>query len=583
MSSRQKATPRKPKAAREAREAEKQVQRPPSSTILKNVLRAAAMLFIAGIASPVSQLNLSPVYGSIPASLHHQRSMTFTAVAALVARGGLKRYLPINVSEYVAVVAYWAPVIQFLLFQYSGQLGIEYGPLVIESLTYFPMLFLSIYAAVDLLDTIDLTGVNLPSSLAEIALPTASYFTVSTVAKIAGAIIPNFVGTHIYFTRIGLQMLLASASAFLTPSRIIVFAFPAILHTLWANPHHPSDSAFQNLNATLFSTQNFTLLARQESITGYISVLENHVDLAYRVLRCDHSLLGGEWLVTPTSYEKGQRQRETIFSIFVQLEAVRLIENDSADIPDSQKSALVIGLGIGTAPNAMIGYGINTTIVELDPVVHHYATKYFDLSSNHNAVIDDAVQYVHTKSKTNPGSFNYIIHDVFTGGAEPVYLFTQEFIRGLSDLLTDDGAVAINYAGDIALASTRLVLNTIHSVFPACRIYRDEVAPEDKMPSEADFANMVVFCVKNDRSHGEHAINFRQADEDDWKGSIGRYNYLQPREAFEVKYEYVLPADGGKIMTRANVGELEKFHREGAVSHWRIMRSVLSDGVWELW
>ncbi|KAF2251829.1 hypothetical protein BU26DRAFT_516581 [Trematosphaeria pertusa] len=582
MSSRQK-TVKKPKAAREA---EKQARQLPTTTILKNVGRAAALLLIAGIASPISQLNLSPVYGSIPASLHHQRSMTFTAVAALIGRGTLRRYFPSAASEYIAVVAYWTPVIQFLLFQYSGQLGIDYGPLLIESLTYLPLLFLSVYAAADLLDTIDLSQFNLPTSIAEILFPTASYFTVSTTSKIVGAILPSLVGNHIYFTRIGFQMLVGSASAFLTPSRVVLLAFPAILHTLWANPHHPSEYAFQKANATLTSSQNFTLLARQESVTGYVSVLENHEDAAFRILRCDHSLLGGEWMVTPSAYAKGQRQRETIFSVFVLLEAVRLVEDEAADIepiPDSQKSALNIGLGIGTAPNAMISHSINTTIVELDPVVHHYATKYFDLSPNHTAVIDDAVQYVHSKSKTNPGSFNYIIHDVFTGGAEPVYLFTQEFFQGLYTLLTDDGVVAINYAGDLSLGSTRLVLNTIHSVFPACRLFRDSPPPANWKPGDPDFINMVVFCVKNDHNKGKLAIGFRKADEDDFKGSIARRNFLQPKPDQEINYELVEPERGGKVMRRADVGELEKFHKQGAVSHWRIMRTVLPDGVWEMW
>lgn len=583
MSSRQKATPRKPKAAREA---EKQARQLPTAAILKNVGRAAAFLIIAGIASPVSQLNLSPVYGSIPASLHHQRSITFTAALAFIVKGSLKRYLPPNLAGYIAVIAYWTPVIQFLLFRYSGQLGIDYGPLFIETATYLPLLFLSCIAATDLLDTLDPTQFNLPPTIAEAVVPIASYFTVSSVSKIAGSILPAFVGTHIYFTRIGFQMLIGSISAFLSPSTVVLFAFPAILHTLWANPHHPSDSAFQKTNATLFSTQNYTLLARQESLTGYVSVLENHEDNAFRLLRCDHSLLGGEWLVTPSAYEKGQRQRETIFSVFVLLEAVRLVEDEQAEadpIPDSQKSALVIGLGIGTAPNALISHGINTTIVELDPVVHHYATKYFGLSSNHTAVIDDAVQYVHAKSKTNPNSFNYIIHDVFTGGAEPVYLFTQEFFQGLHALLTDDGVVAINYAGDLSLGSTRLVLNTIHSVFPACRLFRDSPRAETWQPGDPDFINMVVFCVKNDHDRGKLAINFRIADDDDFKGSIARRNFLQPKEDLEIQYDFLGVEQGAQVMGKKDVGELEKWHKRGAVSHWRIMRTVLPDGVWELW
>ncbi|EMD63663.1 hypothetical protein GGP41_005694 [Bipolaris sorokiniana] len=581
MSSKQK-TQKKPKAANKAAP---QTQRAPASTILLNVGRAAALLLIAGFASPVSQLNLSPVYGSIPASLHHQRTMTIVAVAALLVRRGLKSYVSANVSQYIAVVAYWTPVIQFLLFPYSEKMGIEYGPMAIELLTYFPLLFLSIFAAADLLECIDISGLN-PSPLKEIVIPTASYFAVSTTAKISSAFIPSFIGTSVYFTRIGFQMLLASVSAFFSPSRVILLAFPAILHTLWTNPHHPSTHGLQLANSTLQATQNYTLLARQESVTGYVSVVESQSESAFRLLRCDHSLLGGEWLVTPEAYAKGQRQRESIFAVFVLLEAVRLIEPPVASIPavdESKKSALVIGLGIGTAPNALIAHGLNTTIVELDPVVHYYATKYFNLSPNHNAVIADATSYVAEKSVSAPGSYDYIIHDVFTGGAEPVYLFTTEFMQGLYNLLKDDGFAAINYAGDLTLGSTRLVLNTIHAIFPACRIFRDSPASEERKDGDADFINMVIFCVKNDHGRGKEGIRFRNAKPADYLGSIARRNFLQPQENLEVKYEYVPKEDGGKVMGNADVGELEKFHKDGAVSHWKIMRTVLPSGVWEMW
>lgn len=577
MSSRQK-TPRKPKTAIDAaKEATEQTQQSSSSNTIVNVGRAAAILLIAGFASPVSQLNLTPVFGSIPASLHHQRTMTITAAAALIGRKGLKRYVSADLAQYIAVVAYWVPVIQFFLFSYSEKLTIEYGPLIIESLTYFPLLFLSMYAAADLIETVDFSQFGAPPAANDIATPIAAYFTVSSLAKIANAILPDYIGTSIYFARIGLQMLLASASAFVSPSRVIFLAFPAILHTLWANPHHPSDHGFQLANSTLYANQNYTLLARQESITGYVSVMESTSDNAFRLLRCDHSLLGGEWLVTPQAYAKGQRQRESIFAVFVLLEAVRLVDPapETEVVPDSKKSALNIGLGIGTAPNAMIAHGINTTIVELDPVVHHYATKYFGLSPRHTAVIDDAVSYVAHKSVSAPENFDYIMHDVFTGGAEPVYLFTTEFMTGLYDLLKPDGSVAINYAGDLTLGSTKLVLNTILSIFPSCRLFRDQPPPESQKPGDSDFINMVIFCVKTKR-----AITFREPEEKDYLGSIARHNFLWPKDKMEVKYEYV---EGAGVMGKKDVGELEKFHEEGAVSHWRIMRTVLPGGVWEMW
>lgn len=39
--------------------------------------------------------------------------------------------------------------------------------------------------------------------------------------------------------------------------------------------------------------------------------------------------------------------------------------------------------------------------------------------------------------------YDFIIHDVFTGGAEPIDLFTLEFLTGLSSLLKSDGVIAI--------------------------------------------------------------------------------------------------------------------------------------------
>lgn len=103
------------------------------------------------------------------------------------------------------------------------------------------------------------------------------------------------------------------------------------------------------------------------------------------------------------------------------------------------------GLGIGTTPSALVAHGIHTTIIEIDPVVHEYATKYFNLPSNQTSIIEDAVGFVEraqTGESQRP-SYHYIIHDVFTGGAEPAELFTEEFLQGLSNMLVSDGVIAI--------------------------------------------------------------------------------------------------------------------------------------------
>jgi spermidine synthase len=101
------------------------------------------------------------------------------------------------------------------------------------------------------------------------------------------------------------------------------------------------------------------------------------------------------------------------------------------------------GLGIGTTPAALVSHGIDTTVVEIDPVVHDFASKYFHLPANHTAVIEDAVSYTESLVQDPKARFDYIVHDVFTGGAEPIPLFTLEFLQGLNSLLNDGGVIAI--------------------------------------------------------------------------------------------------------------------------------------------
>jgi len=102
----------------------------------------------------------------------------------------------------------------------------------------------------------------------------------------------------------------------------------------------------------------------------------------------------------------------------------------------------VSGLGIGTTPAALMEHGIGTTIVEIDPVVYNFATKYFALPPNHKAFITDAVFFASQLAQTGK-KYDYIVHDVFTGGAEPVDLFTLEFIQDLHAMLKPGGSIAI--------------------------------------------------------------------------------------------------------------------------------------------
>jgi hypothetical protein len=402
--------------------------------------KAAQLITLAALYSPISQLTLSPVYGTAQSGLYHRWGTLATALAAFLCVCFLQRHIPKRLVNIIPAFAFWIPTFQFFLFKYSSILPMPYGPLITDSLTYYPLLFLSVYAAGLFFGKVDLSAYN--QTIAE-QLPSASAYVLFTgVQRMFKNSIPIYMGSNVVFSRIGLQLVIAGLYGLALPTATLWPSVPALAFTMLANVHNPLQRTTDVLNNTL-ALHNYTLLERRESLTGYISVLENTND-EFRVMRCDHSLLGGEW-TTPPPKGRNPRVKEPIFAIFAMLEAVRLVEPDPEKprLLDAQKRALNIGLGVGTAPTAMIAHGINTTILELDPVVHEFALKYFGLPTNHTFVIGDAIQIVQQMLANFNLQYDIIIHDVFTGGAEPVDLFTLEVLSNINALLKPDGVIAI--------------------------------------------------------------------------------------------------------------------------------------------
>ena len=311
-----------------------------SSQTWRAGLKAVGLLMLAAISSSVSQFTLSPIYGSIPPSIHHQRMMMAAVLLAWTARTTLRSHAPKSTLHYIPVLAFSIPTLQFLLFRYSGQLGAVYGPVATELLTCFPLIFLSVYFAANLLDTIDLSRYG--ERVGNAGPGIASYAVFSVTQKLSMYLIGRNAGSSLMFTRSGLQFMVATFYALVLPSKFLVIAVLPLLHSASLNVHVPLERTTLALNATL-QMHKYSLVARQESLTGYISVLDNVKD-GFRVMRCDHSLLGGEWSLPP----KGRTPtvKEPIYAVFAMLEAVRLVKTESAknkpDVPDDQRNALVM-------------------------------------------------------------------------------------------------------------------------------------------------------------------------------------------------------------------------------------------------
>ncbi|KAK3349985.1 S-adenosyl-L-methionine-dependent methyltransferase [Lasiosphaeria hispida] len=537
-------------------------------------LKAAVLLGLVAVYSNASQLALSPDYGAIPASRWHAKLVAAACFAGWSSNLFLGRSLPIKPSLLLPLIAAYIPVVQFVIGRFSETLTAYWGPLVVEALTLFPLVALSAACVATYLDGADLSA--LPSWAADAAPGIGSYGFFKAAESVSGGFVEGYAGRSIFNSRVGLEAVLAASYSLFAPSKLLVLTVPALLHTAFLNNHLPTSTALASLNRGL-QAEHFVVLDRQESLTGYISVIDN-LEAGFRVLRCDHSLLGGEWVkFIGKGQFKGNQVAEPIYGVFAMLEAVRLVEMPQP-IVDTVAKALVIGLGVGTLPGALVAHGIHTTVVEIDPVVHAFASKYFQLPKNHTAVIEDAVTYTTRAVAEGQAQFDYIIHDVFTGGAEPIALFTLEFLQNLNTLLKPSGVIAINYAGDFALPPPMVVVQTIRRVFPSCRIFREHPRDEEQFAQHArDFANMVIFCTKL----AERPVSFRAPTPRDLLNSPSREAFLTPKHEV-LDADFIAGRDDG-ILTSNDTAKLVRWHEQSALGHWTVMRTVLPPIVWQSW
>jgi len=76
--------------------------------------------------------------------------------------------------------------------------------------------------------------------------------------------------------------------------------------------------------------------------------------------------------------------------------------------------------------------------VEIDPVVHRFAEDHFGLPRI-NVFHEDGRAFVEkTKEK-----WDYILHDVFTGGTVPAHLFTKEMWKSVKAALAEHGVLTV--------------------------------------------------------------------------------------------------------------------------------------------
>lgn len=294
-----------------------------------------ALLFLAAFYSPVMVLVLSPVYGALPAHIFHSYAVGVFGIAGWFLKDHIMRRLGRVAAYMLPVLAFWTPTLQYFLMQQSSKLGNPTGPVVTELFGYLPLVTLTvaiagkqIQYALHLEAQGDLVVEHVPLL--------ASYAIYSVGEHIAKAILNSAIGFTVLFTRAGLQFIIAALYAAVIPSKMLLLAIPSVLFSLSSDVHL---GGIGGVNSAI-RHEGYTLIERQESYTGYISVLENQHD-GFRVMRCDHSLLGGQWNKVVPGYHP--EVEDPIYAIFAMLEAVRLVEPDhGTPRVDSNSKALVM-------------------------------------------------------------------------------------------------------------------------------------------------------------------------------------------------------------------------------------------------
>ncbi|KZS89395.1 hypothetical protein SISNIDRAFT_458895 [Sistotremastrum niveocremeum HHB9708] len=390
------------------------------------------------------------------------------------------------------------------------------------------------------------------------------------------------------------------------------------------------------------------LLASSVGASGRITVGENIKD-NYRYLRAGHSLLGGLWIgpkAHPASSKNPKSRHapinlgDSIYSAFVLQEGALLFERsfpEDEDWSKKENKVLVIGLGAGIVPRSFFHHGLRPTVLELDSEVYKYARDYFGLdrlslpenpqdpgSSNvgndGEVYIGDARKWITERANITreenggnggKGKFDYVIHDVFSGGSVPGHLFTVEFWRDVRELMRDDGILAVNFAGEVGSNASKAILTTLLSIFSPqdgtskgrCKAYHDAhepifTPPPPTAPSHESFINIVFFCSPTSSVNGG-GMETRKVRYSDVKESPLREWVLGGFDRREVDLRYILGdtgSEGGEgekkggngkevgdeeFVLRDGWNRLGEWQVESGLEHWKLMRMVMPDEFWE--
>ncbi|KAI0068717.1 hypothetical protein BV25DRAFT_1873861 [Artomyces pyxidatus] len=596
----------------------------PAHSIFHILLVFPIILVVAGlsITTHVYQRDIEPLYGSIPATLHTGKFIWAASIAGIL--GPVPPAWP---SLGVAGALICAiPNSSYWVAAYTGQFGPLLGPLLTHLVVLFPPAYLAITLVKSMV--IIFEGEKSENSVVRLTiLPACAsvimgfqpiwdvipFFAKQTysdsqilfaigAAGIAVSVVSlPFTGPDAEVDGTAASSAVRMSKRLIIPS-ILIPLLPVLAPYLEAPVlPHPLTEPYSSPDYPL------RILSSVSSVTGMIVVGETckpgewvpgmpePFPFSLRYLRAGHSLLGGVWIgdrMTTRSQAPiatldvaGTQLGDSIYSAFNLQEAIRLVDTEGRNIVEGKEEALIIGLGAGIAATALTRHGISTTIVEIDPAVYNASRQFFGLPDvgADKVFLDDASKVVYDKKKEvekgTGTTYDFVIHDCFSGGSVPDHLYTVQFWDNLKAIMNPEGIVAVNYAGMLGSNPARAVLLTLQKSFGQCRAFHDGSAALSEEELLKDFTNLVIFC-----SPSMTPITFREPVEADYLDSHLRAHVLDTLSESEVDLKTVRGDLGGKssdqwVLTIQN-NRLREWQKDGALNHWYTMRSVLPEPIW---
>ena len=311
--------------------------------------KAIVPLGLTGVSFTLSKLSLSPSHGGIPAVQYRTETLIISAALAFMTHAIFRSHpllRPSNAIYLMAAITTWIPILQFALTPTARLIGPGLSAALINIVTLGPMVILSVDIMAPRVEF--LMGFNRPGgSSGTVSCLVCAAILFATMG-ISGSYLPPIVGSHPLLTRPFLPLSIPPLLMVLLPSRRMLWLATVPYALLLIFNPYTSFSILAGQFETTLNDLGYTVIKREESLTGYLSVVENR-SKGYRVLRCDHSLLGGEWAPGMGSWPGGDGYDgplgvvgEPVYAVFVMLEAIRLVQDDLSQIEnvkvDSQNS-----------------------------------------------------------------------------------------------------------------------------------------------------------------------------------------------------------------------------------------------------